>query len=46
MAKKVFRNSEYDTGFSNQDWSAGWDQMKMNGTYDVPYFGDLFFMSK
>lgn len=41
----MFRGTEFDIGLSDAEWNAGWDKMKKDKTYEIPYFGDLFFMS-
>ena len=41
----MFRGTKFDTGLSDSEWNQGWDRMKRDQTYEVPYFGDLFFMS-
>ena len=41
----MFRGTEFDIGLSDKEWNVGWDRMKKDKTYEVPYFGDLFFIS-
>jgi hypothetical protein len=41
----MFRGTPFDIGLSDAEWNSGWEKMKKSGTYQVPYFGDLMFMS-
>ena len=41
----MFRGTEFDIGLSDKEWNVGWDRIKKDKTYEVPYFGDLFFIS-
>ena len=45
IGKQMFRGTPFDIGLSDAEWNSGWEKMKKSGTYQVPYFGDLMFMS-
>ena len=39
--EQVLFNSNFNSGYSLQEWKLGFQQLKKHGVYEVDYFGDL-----
>ena len=39
-SKSSLRGSIVDTGFTDEQWTEGWEKLKQNGIYEVD-FGDF-----